>query len=90
MIDFEKIGTRIAEERKFVKRVSQRKMAEDLNMYQADISNLEKAKNGSGITASIHTFSFLQRWLVCHSFNVFQHVRPCDFYMYSMKVHNQL
>ena len=50
MIDIEKIGTRIAEERKFVKRVSQRKMAEDLNMYQADISNLEKAKNGSGIT----------------------------------------
>ncbi len=25
-------------------------MAEDLGMYQADISNLEKAKNGSGIT----------------------------------------
>ena len=50
MIDFEKIGVRIAEERKLVKHISQRKMAEDLNMYQADISNLEKAKNGSGIT----------------------------------------
>ena len=24
-------------------------MAEDLNMYQADISNMEKAKPGSGI-----------------------------------------
>ena len=50
MIDFEKIGARIAEERKLVHNISQRKMAEDLNMYQADISNLEKAKNGSGIT----------------------------------------
>lgn len=25
-------------------------MAEDLQMYQADISNIEKAKSGSGIT----------------------------------------
>ena len=50
MIDFEKIGKRILEERKYLRRISQEKMAEDLGMYQADISNLEKAKNGSGIT----------------------------------------
>ncbi len=50
MIDFEKIGRRILEERKYLRRISQEKMAEDLGMYQADISNLEKAKNGSGIT----------------------------------------
>ena len=50
MIDFEKIGKRILEERKYLHRISQEKMAEDLGMYQADISNLEKAKNGSGIT----------------------------------------
>lgn len=50
MIDYEKIGTRIREERKYILKVSQEKMAEDLGMYQADISNLEKAKNGSGIT----------------------------------------
>ena len=62
MIDFEKIGTRIAEERKFVKRVSQRKMAEDLNMYQADISNLEKAKNGSGIT-DLYKLDFVADYL---------------------------
>ena len=50
MIDYEKIGKRILEERKYLRRISQEKMAEDLGMYQADISNLEKAKNGSGIT----------------------------------------
>lgn len=50
MIDFEKIGKRILEERKYLRRISQEKMAEDLGMYQADISNLEKAKSGSGIT----------------------------------------
>ena len=50
MIDFEMIGKRILEERKYLHRISQEKMAEDLGMYQADISNLEKAKNGSGIT----------------------------------------
>ena len=32
------------------KRVSQERMAEDLGMYQADISNLERAIGGSGIT----------------------------------------
>ncbi len=52
MIDFDKIGKRIQEERKYLRRISQEKMAEDLGMYQADISNLEKAKSGSGITAA--------------------------------------
>ncbi len=50
MVDFEKIGRRIKEERKLNKRVSQLDMALDLGMYQADISNLEKAKKGSGIS----------------------------------------
>ena len=50
MIDYEKIGRRIYEERKFIRHISQEKMAEDLGMYQADISNLEKAKKSSGIT----------------------------------------
>lgn len=50
MIDYEKIGQRILEQRKYLRKISQEKMAEDLGMYQADISNLEKAKNGSGIT----------------------------------------
>ena len=50
MIDFDAIGKRILEERKYLHRGSQEKMAEDLSMYHADISNLEKAKNGSGIT----------------------------------------
>lgn len=49
MIDFDKIGERIKEQRKCILKVSQEKMAEELNMYQADISNLEKAKSGSGI-----------------------------------------
>lgn len=49
-IDYEKVGKRIAEERKFIRHVSQEKMAEDLGMYQADISNLEHARKGSGIT----------------------------------------
>ena len=48
MVDFERIGRRIKEERKLNKRVSQLDMALDLGMYQADISNLEKAKKGSG------------------------------------------
>lgn len=49
MIDFTKIGKRIFEERKYIQRISQEKMADDLGMYQADISNLEKAKKYSGI-----------------------------------------
>jgi len=50
MIDYEKIGQRILEQRKYLHKISQEKMAEDLGMYQADISNLENAKSGSGIT----------------------------------------
>lgn len=50
MIDIDKIGYRIWEQRKCIMKLSQEKMAEDLNMYQADISNMEKAKSGSGIT----------------------------------------
>lgn len=50
MIDYDKIGKRISEQRKYIYKVSQERMAEDLGMYQADISNLEKAKKGSGIT----------------------------------------
>ena len=49
MINADNIGKRIRMLRK-QKHVSQERMAEDLGMYQADISNLEKAKNGSGIT----------------------------------------
>ena len=49
MVDFEKIGRRIAEERKYIHKISQERMAEDLGMYQADISNMEKAKKSSGI-----------------------------------------
>ena len=50
MIDYEKIGQRIAEQRKYIRKISQERLAEALGMYQADISNLEKAKKGSGIT----------------------------------------
>lgn len=49
MINAENIGKRIRILRK-QKRVSQERMAEDLGMYQADISNLERAIGGSGIT----------------------------------------
>ena len=49
MIDYGKIGRRIAEERKYIHKISQEKMAEELGMYQADISNMEKAKKSSGI-----------------------------------------
>lgn len=50
MVDYERIGKRIYEERKILRHLSQERMAEDLGMFQADISNLEKAKKGSGIT----------------------------------------
>lgn len=36
MVDYEAIGRRIAEQRKYFHKVSQEKMAEDLGMYQAD------------------------------------------------------
>lgn len=49
MINADNIGKRIRILRK-QKHVSQERMAEDLGMYQADISNLERAICGSGIT----------------------------------------
>ena len=49
-VDLEHIGRRIAEERKVIRKISQEKMAEDLGLYQADVSNLERARKGSGIT----------------------------------------
>lgn len=50
MIDYTKIGRRLYEQRKYIRKLSQEKMALELNMYQADISNLENAKDGSGIS----------------------------------------
>lgn len=48
MINADNIGKRIRMLRK-QKHISQERMAEDLGMYQADISNLERAVSGSGI-----------------------------------------
>lgn len=50
MIDYTAVAARIREERRLNKRVSQEEMAADLGMYQADISNLERAQKGSGIS----------------------------------------
>ncbi len=49
MLDFDMIAARIRELRKNVKKVSQAKMAEDLGMYQPDLSALENNKPGCGI-----------------------------------------
>lgn len=49
MLDYDAIAARIREERQFSKGISQEAMAVDLNIYQADISNLERARKGSGI-----------------------------------------
>lgn len=49
MLDYDVIASRIREERKYKKKISQRKMAEDLNMYQPDLSDLENNKPGCGI-----------------------------------------
>ena len=49
MINAEMIGKNIRHLRK-ERHISQGKMAEDLGMYQADISNLERAMGGSGIS----------------------------------------
>ena len=49
MINAEMIGKNIRYLRKS-RKISQGKMAEDLGMYQADISNLERAMGGSGIS----------------------------------------
>lgn len=49
MIDYDIIASRIKEARKYKKKISQKKMAEDLNMYQPDLSALENNKPGCGI-----------------------------------------
>ena len=49
MIDYDIIAARIREARKNKKKVSQKKMAEDLQMYQPDLSALENNKPGCGI-----------------------------------------
>lgn len=49
MIDYDIIAARIREARKNNKKVSQKKMAEDLQMYQPDLSALENNKLGCGI-----------------------------------------
>ena len=48
MIITEDIGNRIRELRK-QRKLSQEKLAEDLGLYQADVSNLERARGGSGV-----------------------------------------
>lgn len=60
--DSKKIGNRIAELRKTLKHVSQEKMAEDLGMYQPDISALENGKLGSGI-ADLNKLSLVADYL---------------------------
>lgn len=49
MLDYDVIASRIREQRKYIRRISQRQMAEDLNMYQPDLSELENNKPGCGI-----------------------------------------
>lgn len=49
MLDYDVIASRIREQRKYIRRISQRQMAEDLNMYQPDLSDLENNKPGCGI-----------------------------------------
>lgn len=49
MIDYDIIAARIREARKNKKKISQKKMAEDLQMYQPDLSALENNKPGCGI-----------------------------------------
>ena len=49
MLDYDMIASRIREQRKYIKKVSQKKMAEDLGMYQPDLSDMENNKPGCGI-----------------------------------------
>ena len=49
MIDYDIIVARIREARKNKKKISQKKMAENLQMYQPDLSALENNKPGCGI-----------------------------------------
>ena len=49
MLDYDMIAFRIREQRKNNKKVSQKRMAEELGMYQPDLSNMENNKPGCGI-----------------------------------------
>lgn len=49
MLDYDLVASRIREQRKYKKKISQKKMAEDLFMYQPDLSALENNKPGCGI-----------------------------------------
>ncbi len=49
MLDYDMILSRIREQRKQVRKVSQSRMAEDLGMYQPDLSAMENNKPGCGI-----------------------------------------
>lgn len=49
MLDYDVIASRIREQRKMIRKISQKKMAEELNMYQPDLSDLENNKPGCGI-----------------------------------------
>lgn len=49
VIKYEEIGKRIYEERKYLYRISHKKMAEDLGMDHAEIRRFEEAESGSGI-----------------------------------------
>ena len=40
-IDYDALGYRIRYQRKYVKKISQRRMAEELGLYQPDLSNME-------------------------------------------------
>lgn len=61
MLDYQAIAARIREERKFSKNVSQEVMAAELGMYQADVSNLERARKGSGIS-DLNRLNLLARY----------------------------
>ena len=49
MLDYDMIVCRIREQRKLVRKVSQSRMAEDLGMYQPDLSAMENNKPSCGI-----------------------------------------
>ena len=49
MLDYDMIASRIREQRKQVRKVSQSSMAEALGMYQPDLSASENNKPGCGI-----------------------------------------
>ena len=48
-IDYDSLGYRIRYQRKYVKKISQKKMAEYLGMYQPDLSNMENNNTGCGL-----------------------------------------